>query len=298
MKEPSKFKIFIKELIEPQETSTKKGIFFNHFISTLIILTVVLMVFETVDDVYQMYKQEFFMFETFVIAVFTIEYLLRIYISDITHPSENRIKSALKYIFSGYGFIDIISILPYFLPFTGLVLRVVRCLRLFRFLRLFKIGRYNNSLNLIFKVIKNKLPDLGITCFAILMLMLIASFLMFYAEHDAQPESFSSVLECFWWSIVTLTTVGYGDVYPITLVGKILGGSIALLGIGMVALPTGIISSGFLDEIEKRNKEEERKKQQKQEKKQEKEDNKSTKLTFTCPCCGKTFVVQEQKKDS
>jgi voltage-gated potassium channel len=120
-----------------------------------------------------------------------------------------------------------------------------------RFLRIFKINRYNNSLNLIYSVIKEKKSELAMTGFVALLTLFVASFLMFEVEGEAQPDKFPNLLSCFWWAIATLTTVGYGDVYPITALGKFLSGIIAVLGIGLVALPTGLISAGFVEKIVK-----------------------------------------------
>ena len=125
-------------------------------------------------------------------------------------------------------------------------------LRLLRFLRVFKIARYNSSMKLVVDVIKDKSSEIGVIMGVIIIIMIIASFLMYYAEHELQPDKFPNVLGCLWWSIVTMTTIGYGDVFPITPVGKIIGSTMALLGIGLVAMPTGIISAGFLEKVNER----------------------------------------------
>ena len=191
--------------------------YFNYFIMTLILVNVVSMILETVQPIYKPYSAYFHAFELFVIAVFTCEYIMRILTADLAFPCGNRLKSIFKYMFSFYGFIDLLAILPFYMPFTKLDLRFVRTLR---FLRLFKITRYNNSLELIKSVISEKRSELGVTCFVIIIVMIIASFLMFYAENKAQPDNFPNVLQCIWWSIVTLTTVGYGDVFPVTGIGR------------------------------------------------------------------------------
>ncbi|MBO4243466.1 MAG: ion transporter [Bacteroidales bacterium] len=245
------------------EETRDKGFpkYFNYFIMTLILVNVVSMILETVKSVYEPYHIYFHAFELLVIAVFTCEYIMRILTADLAFPCGNRLKSILKYIFSFYGLIDLLAILPFYMPFTKLDLRIVRTLRLLRFLRLFKITRYNNSMELIKSVMSEKRSELGVTCFVILIVMIIASFLMFYAENAAQPDHFPNVLACIWWSIVTLTTVGYGDVFPVTGIGRFIGGVIAFLGIGLVALPTGIISAGFLEKLNEKNKEPEKEKE-------------------------------------
>ncbi len=149
--------------------------------------------------------------------------------------------------------IDLMAILPFYLPkLIPFDLRFLRAVRLFRIFRLLKLGRYSESVRLLGRVLNAKKEELGVTIFAVLILLVICSSLMYYAEHQAQPEAFSSIPAAMWWGIVTLTTVGYGDVYPITLPGKILGAIIAVLGIGLFALPAGILASGFADEMQKK----------------------------------------------
>ena len=263
------------------EETRDKGFpkYFNYFIMTLILVNVVTMILETVKVIYEPYHTYFHAFELFVIAVFTCEYIMRIITADLAFPCGNRLKSILKYMFSFYGLIDLLAILPFYMPFTKLDLRIVRTLRLLRFLRLFKITRYNNSMELIKSVMSEKRSELGVTCFVIIIVMIIASFLMFYAENAAQPDHFPNVLACIWWSIVTLTTVGYGDVFPVTGIGRFIGGVIAFLGIGLVALPTGIISAGFLEKLNEKNKEENK------ESDTEKHDEHKCHKQY-CPYCG------------
>lgn len=171
----------------------------------------------------------------------------------------------LKYIVSPLAIIDLLAILPSIIiiiaPYTVylagvLDFRVIRLLRTLRLLRVFKITRYSASLRMIIDVFREKGRDLGVTIFITFILMVISSTLMFYVEHDAQKDQFPNILATFWWAVATLTTVGYGDVYPITPAGKVLGGIIALLGIGLVALPTGILSSAFVDKMERRKRKE------------------------------------------
>jgi voltage-gated potassium channel len=153
--------------------------------------------------------------------------------------------------------------LPFYLNYTNIDLRVLRMLRLLRFLRVFKIARYNSSMKLVADVIKDKSSEIGVIMGVIIIIMIISSFLMFYAENKAQQEQFPNVLSCLWWAVVTMTTIGYGDVYPVTVAGKVIGSIMALLGIGLVAMPTGIISAGFLEKVNER----------KEQKRKEAEDN-------------------------
>jgi voltage-gated potassium channel len=221
---------------------------------SLIVLNVLALIFETIPDIKRSLGAFLHFFELISVIIFSIEYVMRIYISNMTYPSSSKIKSAFKFIFSFYGFIDLLAIMPFYLPFLIKAdLRFLRIIRLMRFLRIFKINRYNNSFGLIYSVIKEKKSELAMTGFVAFLILLIASFLMYYIEGESQPDKFPNILSCFWWAIATLTTVGYGDVYPITAWGKFLSGTIAILGIGLVALPTGLVSAGFMEKIGKKN---------------------------------------------
>lgn len=237
-----------------KETAARKAIDF--FLMILIFANVIAVSLETVQSLYTHYAHVFRIFEIFSVAIFSIEYVCRIYTSNSTHPSKHRITSVFLYIFSWTGIIDLISILPFYLPmFVHLDLRFLRILRLTRFLRILKMSQFNKSLKLIYSVIREKKSELAVTCFFVLMILLIASFGMYYVESNAQPDKFSNVFMSFWWAIATLTTVGYGDIYPITDLGRAISGVIALLGIGLVALPTGIIGAGFMEKLGKKEKE-------------------------------------------
>lgn len=240
--------------------------FFIKFIYALIILNIVALILESYDQLNTKYGTFFYYFEVFSVTIFTIEYLIRIWVSDKT--KENKTER-LNYAFSALGIIDLIAILPFYLPFIfPFDLRIIRILHLFRLLRIFKLVRYSKSLKTIKYILKETKSELSITVFVTFVLMILSSTLMYYIEHDDQPEQFASIGDAFWWSIATLTTVGYGDVYPVTGLGKLLSGIIALIGIGFVALPTGIISSAFIEKIQS-------------DKKSEKECN--------CPHCGGKF---------
>jgi len=226
---------------------------FDYFIMVLIVLNVIALMFETFPEIRESWSGFLTGFEIVSVMIFSTEYVLRLYVSDITHPSKSRFKSMLKFIFSTYGLIDLLAIMPFYLPFLITIdLRFLRLIRLMRFFRVLKINRYNNSLFQIWSVIKDKKPELLITGFVSVLVLFIASFLMYEVEGQVQPEKFPNILESFWWAIATLTTVGYGDVYPITGLGKFISGLIAVMGIGLIALPTGIISAGFMEKINKK----------------------------------------------
>lgn len=189
--------------------------------------------------------------EKISVAIFTAEYVLRVWTADILFSEKSPVRARAKYIFSPMAVIDLLAILPFYLPmFISIDLRALRSLRLVRLLRLFKLNRYTTALTTIATVFRRKAAQLISSLFVVGLLMLIASLIMFNIEHDAQPEAFNNVFQALWWSVATLTTVGYGDIYPVTVPGKILSTVIALLGIGLVAVPTGIITAGFSEIID------------------------------------------------
>ena len=246
------FKHNIYKLVEKGSHGSRLNLAFDYFIIILIILNVIAIALESISGLTQAAIKLEKDFEYFSIIIFTIEFLLRIYVSDLTHPSNNRIKSALKFIFSPFGLVDLFAILPFYIPFIiPIDLRFIRVIRLVRFFRILKINRYNNSLKLLGSVIKEKRAELGMTIFITFIIVIFASFLMYLVEGNVQPDKFSNVFESLWWAVATLTTIGYGDVYPITGLGKLLSGLMAILGIGLIALPTGIISAGFIERINK-----------------------------------------------
>lgn len=225
---------------------------FIKFIYGLIILNVILLILESYKSIRNKFGDFLEIFEIISVVIFTIEYLLRLWTSDLNENYKgNSLTKRFRFGYSTIGIIDLIAILPFYLPFLfPFDLRIVRILRLFRFLRIFKLGRYSKSLKTINSVLKETKSELAITVFVAFILLVLSSTLMYYIESDVQPENFASIGHAFWWAVATLTTVGYGDVYPITSIGKVLSAIIALIGIGFIALPTGIISSAFIEKIQ------------------------------------------------
>jgi voltage-gated potassium channel len=187
--------------------------------------------------------------ELFSVIVFSIEYIIRLWTANFRYPSSKH--PYLRYFFSTLAIIDLAAILPFYLPFiTRLDLRFLRILRILRMFRVFKLGHYSESMLIIGKVLKKEKEKLITTIILTVIMIFVASTLMYYVENPAQPDTFTNIIETTWWSIATFTTIWYGDVYPITVAGKLLGGIISLLGIMLVALPSGIICSGFMTELE------------------------------------------------
>ena len=234
-----------------------KNPIFIKFIYGLIILNVISLILESYKELRDSIPDFFYYFEVISVIIFSIEYLLRLWTSDLDKTYKgNSFKKRLKFSLSTLALIDLIAILPFYLPLIfPFDLRIVRILRLFRLLRIFKLGRYSKSLNTITSVLKSTKSELAITGFVAFILLVLSSTIMYYFENEVQPEKFASIGHSFWWAVATLTTVGYGDVFPITAMGKIMSGLIALIGIGFIALPTGIISSAFIERIQEQKKE-------------------------------------------
>ena len=234
------------EVINKAEDGDRISKIFDRTIMTLIALSVLSIILESFSGIYANYYRTFKAFETFTVIVFTVEYLLRIWTADLLFPDAKHPR--LKYIFSFIALIDLLAIVPFYLPFISAdfrFLRMMRLFRLFRLLRVLKLGRYFDALQAIVKVIKDSIPQLIMAFVICFFVMLFSSIVMYTVEYPVQPEAFPNVIAALWWAMCTLTTVGYGDVYPITTIGKILTSVISLVGIGIIAIPTGIIAAGF-----------------------------------------------------
>jgi voltage-gated potassium channel len=242
----------ILEFSEPSSTLARR---FNLFMSLLIFLNVLAVVLETVTSVRTKFAVMFHAFEFFSITIFAIEYLSRV-VTCTQSPKFRREKfGRIKYIFSPMALIDLAAIMPYFLPLLiPYDLRIIRALRLFRVLRILKLSRHHDSVRLLVDVLVRRKGELLTTTLSLFILLTLSSTLMYYIESGAQPNAFENIPKAMWWGTVTLTTVGYGDIYPITPLGKFVGSIVAFLGIGLFALPAGIIASGFAESLMSRKK--------------------------------------------
>lgn len=254
---------------------------FGGFIVCLILMSTCEIILESYQNIDKLFEREFRVFELFTVVVFSLEYLARVWTADLRFPKKGKISARLTFIFSAMGLLDLLAIIPFYLPlFFKFDLRFIRILSISRLVRIFKLNRYFKSMNLIWTVFKQKRMELLNTLFVTIILILISSTIMYHLENEVQPDKFPDIISTFWWSIATLTTIGYGDVFPITGWGKLISGIIAVLGIGLVALPTGILSAAFMEEVEKKS----NKKIKKQLKNLEKAQNKEA-FVF-CPYCG------------
>ncbi|MFQ5850274.1 MAG: ion transporter [Candidatus Binatia bacterium] len=254
----------IYEIVEVARPGDKASRVFDLFILSLIALNVVALMAETVKPIFQWSPRSFEMFEIISIAVFTVEYLLRIWSCTASERFSFPLMGRLRFALTPLALIDLFAILPFYLPFLGIDLRFLRSVRLARLFRLAKLWRYSQAMRILVRVCGSKRDELAVAVSILGLLLILASSLMYYTESEAQPEAFSSIPAAMWWAIVTLTTVGYGDTYPITPFGKMLGALITVLGIGILALPTAILSAGFVEELRS-----------------------STKEAKRCPHCGK-----------
>ena len=206
----------------------------------------------TFDYMEEHYKGLLLAIEAVTTFFFAVDYVLRLFTAKELYPKLSEKDSVIKYIFSFAGLVDLLSFLPYYMPvFFPAGTTVFRLFRVARILRLFRINSYYDQLNVITEVLSSKKQQLTASVFIILTLMMASSLCMYSVEHDAQPDVFQNAFSGIWWSVSTLLTVGYGDIYPVTITGKILGILISFLGVGMVAIPTGIISAGFVEQYQK-----------------------------------------------
>ncbi len=225
---------------------------FDVLIISLILLNVVAITLETVEGLYQRHEVVFAAFEVFSVVIFSVEYLLRLWCCTENPKYRHPFTGRLRFFFTPLALIDLLAILPAYLTLFGVDLLYLRVLRMLRILRVAKLARYSPALRSFLWVMARKKEELAVSMALMFFLLIIASAAMYYVEHDSQPAVFSSIPAAMWWGVATLSTVGYGDVYPVTELGKVLASFIAVLGIGLFGLPAGIIGSGFVEEIGKR----------------------------------------------
>jgi len=246
------FRKRMAQLLEQGHQSDGPGRTVNLLLILLISLNVVAILLESVDSIYQQYQRVFWYFDIFSVAIFTIEYFARVWSCiDLAETDESSpFRGRIKYMLSPIALVDLIAILPFYL---GLYLTIdLRFLRVLRLLRLFKLTRYSPALGALLDVVRKESEALLAAIVVLLMMLVISAGGIYLLENELQPETFGSMPNSMWWSIVTLTTVGYGDIVPITTMGKMFGGLIGLIGIGMIALPAAILASGFAENIHAR----------------------------------------------
>lgn len=239
----------ILEMTDPQDFLSRA---FSLFIVTLISLNVLCIVLESIPELDLLYRTQFFAIEIVSTVIFALEYSLRLW-SCVESETENKtpLKSRIKYALSPLAIVDLLAFLPSILQviFPGIDLRFLRVLRL---LRVFKLTRYFTSFELLLNVLHEERKNLAGIFFLLIVILTLAASALYLVERDMQPDKFGSIPQAMWWAIAALTTVGYGDVYPLSPAGKVLGSLVTIVGIGMVALPSGILASAFSEQMRRK----------------------------------------------
>ena len=251
------YKLRIYEILEATNPEDKTAEAVNLFMLVLVVLNVAAVVLETVDGIYLAHKALFQYFADISVVIFTIEYILRMWSCDVDPKYRLPFVGRLRFALTPLALIDLLVILPAYailaFPADHMLLRSLRVLWTFR---LFKLSRYSRSLQTIMDVIRAQKLELFMSFSAIIFFMVLSSTLIYFLEHDAQPQRFPDIPATMWWAVLTMTTVG-DNFYPITPLGKLAGGLIIILGVATFALPTSILTSGFVDELERRREEKE-----------------------------------------
>jgi voltage-gated potassium channel len=264
-------------LLESQANDNKARKFVIYFIAAVILLNVIVVILETEYGFYAEYEPYFFAIDLFCVIVFSIEYILRLWVCVRNPRYSSPVTGRIRYALSPLALIDLIAIAPFYLPMIfPIELRLLRLLRLLRIFRVLKLGRYSYAFETFADVLKTKKEELIITIIMVVIILILASSALYVVESEAQPDKFSSIPDAMWWAVITLATVGYGDVYPVTPMGKFISSLVALSAIGLFALPAGILAAGFAESIEKRC-------------------NHTADRTIVCPKCGNEFAVGESE---
>lgn len=235
----------VLEIVDSKDRSTR---IFSVALFSLIILNAVAVIIETTSQS-QPFLNLLADFERTSMVVFVIEYLLRIWVCDLDPRYSKPVVGRLRFMVTPLALIDLATVLPFLLHLTGVNLATLRVVRMLRLLKFARLVRYSAAFRFITASIISRKHEFLISFFLMLVMLLVASSLMYLAEHEAQPQLFSSIPATFWWGVVTFTSVGYGDVFPVTVIGKILGGFFAIFGISVFALPTAILTAAMLDQM-------------------------------------------------
>jgi len=236
----------VHEIMEMAREGDITSRLFDIFIMSLIALNLIAVVLESVPSIDAKYGHLLHNFDLISLYIFTMEYVMRIWGCTADPRYKHPVWGRLRYAVTPMAMIDLLAILPFFIPMIlAFDLREIRAVRLFRFFRVFKLVRYSQSLHMLGAVLRDKREELAIICVGEVFMLIFISSVMYHVEHTAQPDKFGSIPQAMWWGVVTLTTVGYGDVAPVTAFGKLCGGVLALSGVALFAIPAGILASGF-----------------------------------------------------
>jgi voltage-gated potassium channel len=273
-KEVGAFRRRVYHALEVEEDDIGLDRAINIGLMTLIIVNVAAVILETVPEFHSRFDLAFDALEAVSVGIFTLEYALRVW-SCVEHPTNRGgFRGRMRFMITPLALVDLAAVVPAYLPGDPFLdLRYARIVRLIRMLRLLKLGRYSRTVRTFARVAKARSADLGLIFVFLILLLVLASSSMFFVEHRAQPDVFTSIPASMWWAIETLTTVGYGDMVPITPMGKLLGALIAVIGIGFFALPTGVLAASFAEEL-----------------------THSRLAKATCPHCGEPLLAPDAKE--
>lgn len=242
---------FVYDNLHNDDYKSKVSNCINYLLIILIVGNVAAVLLESINEIYKLYKPYFDLFENISIVIFSGEYLLRLWSIVEEDREEAAWKQRIRWMKSGGAIVDLMAILPAYLNFfVHIDLRFLRVLRL---VRLLKLTRYFVSLQILLRVIQREKGSFQAVIFILVIMIVMSASAIYVVENKAQPEAFSSIPQAMWWAVVTLTTVGYGDVTPVTNLGRLLGAFITILGVGIAALPAGILASGLANELNQRN---------------------------------------------
>jgi voltage-gated potassium channel len=242
----------VHAILETAEEGDRLSHAFDVFLMVFIAVNVASVVLETMPSLWASHHALFRFFELVSVIIFTVEYVLRVWSCTENPRFRHPLLGRLRFMVTPMALVDLVAILPFYLPLVMMLdLRIARVLRLFRLLRVLKMGRYSEALQGLREVVRSRREELTMALAFAGALLLLAAAVLYFVEHEAQPEVFSSIPAAMWWGIATLTTVGYGDIYPVTGVGRICGGIVAVVGVGLFALPAGILASGLSEHMEK-----------------------------------------------
>jgi voltage-gated potassium channel len=242
----------VYRIIFADESGSQNLNLFDTALITLICLNVLAIILESMEEIATAYQTELLLFELFSVTVFTMEYFVRAW-CVVEHPQgwyAHTVRGRLRYLMTPMAVIDLLAVLPFYLAFLFTI--DLRFLRVLRLLRIFKLTRYSSAMSILLSVIRQEAKAFAAALFVLMLLIVISASMIHLFEHEAQPERFASIPHAMWWALITLTTVGYGDIVPVTMGGKLFGAFISVIGIGMVALPAGILASGFSEKLHAR----------------------------------------------
>jgi voltage-gated potassium channel len=260
-------------LLESPANHNRARKFIIYFIASVILLNVIEVILETKYELFIEYQPYFFAIDLFCVIVFSIEYALRVWVCVRDPRYSSPVKGRIRYVLSPLALFDLIAISPFYLPlFIPVEFRLLRLLRLLRIFRVLRLGSYSHAFETFADVLKSKKEEMIIAFVMVVIILVLSSSALYVAEHEAQPEKFSCIMDAMWWAVVTLTTVGYGDVVPITPLGKFISSFVALAAIGLFALPAGVLASGFVQSVQKRC-------------------SHNSNQTIICPRCGTEFDI-------